>query len=286
MKDFFFAYTVIGPKRIRRIQNTLTNFPKNSNILIVTNTPEMFDGVSTDCNLYVVNIEDLRTDKNREQEPLICSTNDEEYDAIYNSRIHTRERFPGPVIRHAMFWLLKNNATKFALIDPGCAPLRATEVINDLSNTTSHQNIILLNPLGNIQSGTNLKYMIESANCLDIVESCGVDLSEPKTASFRWRLDNQTDDVKLEKTVGSEGYMYGYWFNNKERLDLYYHLWNSISERIVETGKSHGCLEGTGWSIEQAADMVNNVFAFHFDTLLAGHNDIIKHVYTSLWPKT
>lgn len=281
MNDFYFVYTVIGPKRIEYLLNTLHRFSANDNVLVVTNTPELIN-VSVSCNLRVVHIESLRSDKNRQQEPIACSADNTEYETQREALIRDGHPFPIGILRHAIVWLLQHNITKFVLLDPGCVPVKNIEVIDNLSKIDSYTNVIFLNAL-QINSLGTLKQFTQSLNCLDIVSAHGIDLDKSTVGHFRPILTLPCEDVKITTLVQSEGWIYGYWFNNQQHLELYYSLWNSMTERAIDSGAMFANIEGSMQSFENVVDTVNNIFLHHFDTLIANHSDIVQHLYTHRW---
>lgn len=281
MNDFYFVYTVIGPKRIEYLLNTLHRFSANDNVLVVTNTPELIN-VSVSCNLHVVHIESLRSDKNRQQEPIACSTDNTEYERQRNVLVRDGHPFPIGILRHAIVWLLQHNITKFVLLDPGCVPVKNIEVIDNLSKIDSYTNVIFLNAL-QINSLGTLKQFTQSLNCLDIVSAHGIDLDKSTAGHFRPILTLPCEDVEITTLVQSEGWIYGYWFNNKQHLELYYRLWNSMTERAIDSGAMFANIEGSMQSFENVVDTVNSIFLHHFDTLIANHSDIVQHLYTHRW---
>jgi hypothetical protein len=250
-------------------------------VLIVTNTPELFD-VSVSCNLHVVHIESLRSDKNRIQEPIACSTNDEEYETQRDALVKAGYPFPIAILRHAMVWLLERNITKFVLLDPGCVPLKHKEVIKNLSNVSSHTNVIFLNPM-EINSIGTLKQYVNSLTCSDIVASYGIDLDKSTVGCYRPMLSDPSSNIEITTLVQSEGWIYGYWFNNKEHLELYYNLWNSVMEQVIDSKIVFAHITAPMQSFELMVDVVNSIFIHHFDTVITGHADIVQHIYTNRW---
>lgn len=290
MDDFFFVYTVMGPKRIKYLLNSFKSFSDDINVLVVTNTPEMFN-VSVNFNLHVVHIEDLRSDKNRMQEPLVCSTDEEIYDNKLAELIANGHPYPIGVLRHAVRWLLDHDITKFVLLDPGAKPYDTLDkpfnyikIINVLRGIKDYTNIIFINPFG-IDESSSLKNTAEIRfEVSDMIASCDIDLNQSTKGVYRLSLLDPSLDVPVYNTcVFSEGWLYGFWFNNKEHLKLHYFIWNFVQERALENNRLNAYTQGHMREVEPVADFVNGIFNQHFDTLIAAHSDIVSHKYTHRW---
>jgi hypothetical protein len=77
--DFYFIYTLVGPPYIKSFIHYFPNIPNGLNIVVITNTPELFDGIETDFNLIVVNLDSLREDWSIEHEKFIIEYDENSY---------------------------------------------------------------------------------------------------------------------------------------------------------------------------------------------------------------
>lgn len=283
MDKIFIAYTAIGPVYVKSLLKQFENIPSNASVLVMTNTPAEFN-VQTHFDLHVVDIETFRTDKNREQEPLVLTMDPDLYKQELKTLFSKGKAFPLAVSRYAMKWMLDRNVSKFFICDVGCKPWKYETVIPRLENLTSHRNTIIIHPQGEFDRPMNLLEYINALDSYDILLAHGIDFScLDKKISWKDISVENSPILELNHWQTSEAWMMGFWFNDISYLRKYYDLWTAMHEHALEEGLIRPCAEQHFIGLEAVADPLNAVFCKQFDVLLAPSSDIFQHDYTSHW---
>ena len=115
MDDVYFIFTLIGGNYIKPVLHSFPDIPKNANVVIITNTPEILKDIKTDFNLIIIDFESLRDDFSREHEVVICNPNDDEYMSELIEKYHTGYKFPMGIMRYGLKWAIMNNINKLIL---------------------------------------------------------------------------------------------------------------------------------------------------------------------------
>ena len=71
MQDFHYIYFPIGPQFIKTLISSFKWVPKDTNIIVLTNTPEFFDNLDINFNLTILDIDQLSDKESQANEPLI-----------------------------------------------------------------------------------------------------------------------------------------------------------------------------------------------------------------------
>lgn len=284
MNNTFVAFTAIGPRYINQLIENFQKFPSNIEVLVMTNTPEVFD-IPTHFKLHVADIEMYRSDKNREQEPLVRVIGDQDLYKQHLKQLFAKGKaFPLAVSRYAMKWMLDRNISKFFICDTGCKFWKYETIIPRLEKITSHRNTIIIHPQGAFERPLNLLDYINGLDAYDILLAHGIDFScLDKKISWKDISVENSPIIELNYWQTSEAWMMGFWFNDISYLRKYYDLWTVMHEHALEKGLIWPCSEQHFIGLEAVADPLNAVFCKQFDVLLAPSSDIFEHGYTSHW---
>ncbi len=202
MKDFYFIYFPIGYDFIQTMIMTFRCVPKETNIIVVTNHPEILKDIKVDFNLIVLNVDNLRDEWSKENEILIYEIEAQAYrDKLFEFQ-DKGIKFPYGIHRCILPWLVERNITKFAILDADCLINFDNELETTMNALKEHckddqfvfgltmNQISYKENFSRLVPNTLLKYNIP----LSIIESI--------PPSY--------------KTV--DGYLRGFWFNNTEDI--------------------------------------------------------------------
>ena len=271
MEEVYFIYTLIGGNYIKPVLHSFSDIPKNANVVIITNTPEILNDIKSDFNLIIADFESLRDDISRNNEVVICNPDDNEYMTELIQKYHTGYKFPMGIMRYGLKWAINHNITKLVLVDCGIKigysnPLPAIDIFN---NITSHKNILFGNPQILREQGEKPKLLI-SNHFRDIFDKYNIEIDGwSETMPTEWG----------ENTPGSitfEGCQLGFWFKDITALEMYFNLWNELIKRKYELKMN---IDASNWidSFEWVSNILNSVFSSYFDTIIYGHHDITWH---------
>jgi hypothetical protein len=277
--DFYFIYTLVGPPYIKSFIHYFPNIPNGLNIVVITNTPELFDGIKPNFNLIVVDLESLREDWSKEYEKLIVDYDESSY---FQKLIKDTEEgylFPMAIMRYGIKWAYQNNITKFALTDVGCFITHIDLVKNALN--IYHHYFTINNGTALIGAGQNPNDInwdmskditIEHPTIYNILKENNIDVEKMLNTESIYGYEN----IKLYGSVGFDGFFYGVYFNDVNLVKDLYKIYDelmkfSYENRIFFPGAN------TVYPFEWVSALLNNAFCRTHDTILVGHNGIIQH---------
>lgn len=279
--EFYFIYNLVGPPFIKSLIHYFPHFPKEVNIVVITNTPDMFEGIETDFNLIVVDLEPLREDWSKEYEKLIV-----EYDEdIYFQKLIEWEKagyqFPMATMRYGIKWAYQNNITKFALVDLGCKIMHMDYVTNALNiykhYATINNGTALIgagqNP-NDIKCDFTKDNIIYHSKIYDILKENNIDLEKVLNTESVYKFE----DYELYGSVGFDGFFYGIYFNDVNLVKDLYKIYDELMKYSYEN-KIYFPGAHTVYPFEWVSAMLNNAFSRTYGTILVGHQTIVQHEY-------
>lgn len=283
-QDFHFVYTLVGPHYIYSLVKMLQTAPKEANVVIVTNTPELLDNVSVPCKLTVVDLETLRTDLDRTNEPILRITDEDEYCREIAKRW---KNFPMGILRHSLKWCVDNNITKLALCDVGCyvgeGMYGAFEKFEKyLNDPQCNGNIITVQP-NRFASGfprndfiNRMKGECAILGVKDLMESAEFSIDKvPPDFKVMFLHDNgNLEMVTYDGDLDLDGFMIGFLFQSKELLLKLYNFWNDMV-RIYYLDKSR-LLNGI-MGHEFVMSFATEMFSRFHDVVIIPYSGIIWH---------
>jgi len=267
MKDFYFIYFPIGEDFIQTMAVTFKHVPKDTNIIVVSNHPELINKLDVDFNLIVLNVDDLRDDWSKENETLIYDIEVQSYRDKFFEFQKNGTRFPYALHRCIIPWLVERNITKFAILDADCLinfnqevelVMTAMEdyckddqfIFGPVMHWNSHKDEFL-----NVSSDILTKYDIP----LSIIESVP------------------------ELYIVFDGFLRGFWFNNTEDVILFYQLWDEILKEAYNKNSNLLKMSTHIVSDEWLHGLVSYIFSqiknVKIEDLYFYGNRIVKHIY-------
>ncbi len=263
MNDFYFIYYPIGPTYIKTMMVTFKYIPKDTNVVVMTNTPELLNNVNVDFNLIILDIDTLVDDFSREYEPLIKETDDEKY---IKKKLEYKIKFSYAKHRYIIPWLIKRNITKFALLESGCLinfDKKLTNVYEHFKNNFKERNL-LFGPVMNVNN-----------------KIWDFDVLKPI-------FDAENIDFNIVKTIESpltvfDGWLRGFWFNDIKLLEKYFNIWDNIVKQTYKNNLPYFDLDFRFIYDEHLIGIINETFKRQYDVLvddiIIDGGRIVKHIY-------
>jgi hypothetical protein len=267
MKDFYFIYFPIGYDFIQTMIMTFRCVPKETNIIVVTNHPEVLKDIKVDFNLIVLNVDDLRDEWSKENEILIYEIEAQAYrDKLFEFQ-DKEIKFPYGIHRCILPWLVERNITKFAILDADCLINFDNELettMNALKEYCKDDQFVF----GPIMNQTSYK-----ENFLRLL---------PNTLSkYNIPLSIIESMPPLYKTV--DGYLRGFWFNNTEDILLFYKLWDEILKEAYKQNdhllKMNKYTISDEWLHGLVSYVLNQFRNIKVEDLFFNSHRIIRHIY-------
>ena len=267
MKDFYYIYFPIGPQFIKTLISTFKWVPENSNVIVLTNTPEFFGNLDINFNLTVLDIDELSDKDSKINEPVI-----KEYDNdLFIDKLQENSKkgiiFPYGKHRFIIPWLLQRNITKFVLLDSDCVLNYRNQhwnAIKYINETYKNKNLLISLPMDFISD----------------INSIWENFSE----AFLKQGISETDIKSLGNNIKmNDGWIRGFYFNDKELLKVYFELWNDILKTCYK--KEHELLKFNPWTVadEWIHGLLGVIFQSKFNTtteqVVVGGLKFIDHFY-------
>lgn len=269
--DFYFIYVVVGPSFIKTIIHNFTSVPKNCNVVVITNTPQLLDGVKTDFNLIVVDLESLRDDWSIEHEKIVYAEDNEDYVKAFMELQRNGARFPMQIMRYGIKWAALNNVTKFVVLESGMTIGLDTDpnvMISELKKMGETNNVLFGNPYyGSFDWG---KEYFNVPKFRDILKKY-VDVENYPT-TINW-----DGDTNFTGSVSFEGGMLGHWFHDISLVELCFNVYSEVVE--ASYGAQLDSLNGWADSFEWISTILTTMFSKYYNTRINGHWQIVVHVY-------
>ena len=218
IKDFYFVYFPIGYDFIQTMLSTFKYVPKKTNIIVVTNHPEVLDNIQVDFNLIILNLDDLRDEWSKENEILIYEIDAQEYRNRSSEFQKNGIRFPYAFHRCILPWLAERNINKFAIIDTDCLINYRNELELVLDNQSKDfgNDKIIFGPTMNTTSYRD-EFIKLSADTLN-----------------KYNIDIDIIKNMPDQYYCFDGWLRGFWFDSPNDTILFYNLWNEILKKSYE----------------------------------------------------
>ena len=212
MKDFYFVYFPIGEDFIQTMAVTFKHVPKDTNIIVVSNHPELINKLDVDFNLIVLNVDDLRDDWSKENETLIYDIEVQSYRDRFFEFQKNGTRFPYALHRCIIPWLVERNITKFAILDADCLINfnQEVELVMTAMEDYCKDDQFIFGPVMHWNSHKDEFLNVSS----DILTKYNIPLSVVESVP--------------ELYIVFDGFLRGFWFNNTQDVILFYQLWDEI----------------------------------------------------------
>jgi hypothetical protein len=279
--DFYFIYTLVGPPYIKSFIHYFPNIPNGLNIVVITNTPELFDGIKPNFNLIVVDLESLREDWSKEYEKLIVDYDESSY---FQKLIKDTEEgylFPMAIMRYGIKWAYQNNITKFGLCDVGCFIIHIDFVKKALNHYDKYATINNGTALiGSGQNANDINYdlakdvIIYHPTIYDILMENNINLDKILNTESIYPFQ----DYQLYGSVGFDGFFYGVYFNDINLVKDLYKIYDDLMKYSYEN-KIFFPGAHTVYPFEWVSSVLNSAFCRTHGTIIIGHEGIIQHEY-------
>ena len=263
MNDFYFVYYPIGPTYIKTMMVTFKYIPKDVNVVVMTNTPELLNNVNVDFNLIVLDIDTLIDDFSREYEPLIKETDDEKF--IEKLR-ETKIKFPYGKHRYIIPWLIERNITKFALLDSDCLINYHKNLLNFyeyFKNNFKEKNL-LFGPIMNYTN--NIHYHLDFLKPIFDAEN------------IEFNIVKSTESIRV-----FDGWLRGFWFNDINLLQKYFNIWDNLVKQTYKNNLPYFNNDFRFIYDEHLIGIINETFKRQYDVLVDDVSvdgvRITKHMY-------
>lgn len=262
MSDFYFIYYPVGPQFIKTMMVTFKYIPENTNVIVMTPTPELLKDIEVKFNLIIVDSNEIIDDFSREYEPIIKETDDELYIQKLIKNYQEKVRFSSSTHRYILPWLIERGISKFALLDADCLINFNNELIhnyNEIKNKYDGKNVLF----GPIMS-CGVHGLNEISYTKEIFEKEGIDWSIIEEFEF--------------PAITLDGWLRGFWFSDINLLRKYFNLWDGIIKKSHELNRP--TLSGNVWTVpdEWITSMIGSIFNKLYNVQTYDCR-IVKHIY-------
>jgi len=273
MNDFYFIYYAVGPQFVKTVMSGFKFVPKNANVVLMTPTPKLvkdtLNFLNIKFNLIVLDSDELIDDFSRKHEPVIKETDNKLYMEKLTESMKKGIRFSASTHRYILPWLIKNNITKFALLDCDCLINYHGEyerVLDYYKSKASDKNVFF---------GPIMNWAFDQQNIMFNYKS----LFEKENIDFSL--------VPASEITVFDGWLRGFWFHDTNHIQTYFNLWDGmIKQSHIE---SINAFYGNDWTVpdEWINGVVSSVMSKQFDIeildlFLDFHpcgSRICKHIY-------
>lgn len=267
MKDFYFIFHPVGPQFINTMLVTFKYIPKDCNVVVMTPTPELLKDIKVDFNLIVLDTEDLIDDFTRKTDNVIKETDHDLYMDKLRQNLKEGKKFCDITNRWIMPWLIKNNITKFALVN-------ADSLINFNGELQQQFDYMEKNYYGkNVMFGPIMDHFYDNQIYLEryghIFENNGIE----KELVLKVRNPLKAFD----------GWMRGFLFNSTDLIEQYFNIWNDVIKFGYEID-SHD-LKQNPWTVTDEgltgliAEMISLKHDVLIDDIVFNSGRLVKHIY-------
>jgi hypothetical protein len=275
IKDFYFIYVITGDNYIKSIIKTFDYIPKEFNVVVITNTPNLLKKIKVKFNLIIEDLENLRSDWSKQNEIVPNIQDEQEYVKKISEMYRSGYRYPMQIMRYGIKWAINNNITKFVITDSGSSinygfdSLNAFYKLKELA-IAKNKNLIF----GSSVYLENIDYFIGTIfdTYLQEFKEC-----VPYINKEHFYEIIETDFIENSniKGVGFDGHTYGYWFNTIDSLQKLFDLWENIVIKYYDNPTS------SVWAVdfEWIMTTISCFYSRYFNVLACGHKDIIMHLY-------
>ena len=267
MKDFYFIFHPVGPQFINTMLVTFKYIPKDCNVVVMTPTPQLLKDIKVDFNLIVLDTEDLIDDFTRSTDNVIKETDHDAYMQKLQQNLKEGKKFCDITNRWIMPWLVKNNITKFALV-----------------NADS-----LLNFNGELQQ--QLEYMQKTYEGKNVMFGPIMSHHYDKKTYFE-KYGHIFDKNGIEKELMLElpeplnafdGWMRGFLFENVDLVQQYFNIWDDIIKFGYQVDSDD--LKQNPWTVtdEGLTGLIAEMMAIKHGALIEDivfdGKRLVKHIY-------
>lgn len=267
MKDFYFIFHPVGPQFINTMLVTFKYIPKDCNVVVMTPTPQLLKDIVVDFNLIVLDTEDLIDDFTRRTDNVIKETDHDKYMEILQKNLKENKRFCDITNRWIMPWLVKNNITRFALVNADCLinfDGELQEQFDYMNNNYEGQNVMF----GPVMSHFyNKQVYIERYG--HIFDKHGI----PKELI-----------LELPESIRAfDGWMRGFLFDSTDKVQLYFNIWDDIIKYGYEMDSDD--LKQNPWTVTDEgltaliAEMIALKHGVLIEDIVFNSRRLVKHIY-------
>jgi hypothetical protein len=267
MKDFYFIFYPVGPQFIKTMMINFAKIPQDCNVVVMTPTPELLKDVKVDFNLIVLDSEDLIDDFTRKTDSVIKETDHDLYIQKLEHNLNNNVRFCDITNRWIMPWLVKNNITKFAIINCDClinfdGELR--NVYDHIAKTYENRNV-LFGPVMHHHYDKQRYYDVYG----EVFENNGVSKEYVKELEVPIRV--------------FDGWMRGFWFQDVRLVELYFKLWDGLIKLCYEIDshdlKMSRWIVTDEWATAFIGEMMAKSEGVEIEDIMYDSKRLVRHIY-------
>lgn len=279
-KDFYFIYVLAGSNYIKPVIHSFAYVPKEANVVIITNTKKVLDGVTTDFNLIVEDLNSLRDDWSVNNEKLIDIDDEDQYMNTLIDWYRNGYSFPMAIMRYGMKWAYKNKVKKFCIIDCGCKigfdhdPLVNINKIQNLSN--QYNKNVLFGPF--LQFHEDVDRIRRDIDIMPMWKDvCLKYISEDQFNSWpeTFHLEN---NINQKGCVKFDGWMIGLWALDDSIVEMVFSIWNDLvkcSYDYPEFHKDHNRAWVTAF--EGQSFIFGSLLCKYYNGMITEVLDLVSH---------
>lgn len=279
VEDFYFVYVITGRNYLRPIIKNITYLPKEANVVIITNTPQLLSSIKCNINLTVVDLESLRSDWSRENEFVLDIEDETEYMTKLKDLYRQGYKYPMGIMRYGIKWAVQNNISNFVLTDVGSrinTKKNYKEAFNELKDIASDRNVLFGNlyPAQNNNKGKGMIFKTYR----EVVNKYFPFISEDNYSEF---IDGSVESIQTQISfVGLEGHTYGFMFKDLDLIEKFFNFWEDITIYQYENfNPDLGNASPWVRDFEFVSIIICSLFCRYHNIFLSGHKDIIQHLY-------
>jgi len=270
--EFYFIYVVIGTPWIKVVTHNFSSIPDGTNVVILTNTPHLLEQTHPRFNLTVVDIETLRDDWSKENEKILYSETDDEYNEMFFDSLSKKMTYPMQIMRYGIKWATLNNITKFILLEGGMTigdtdPEQGFKIFKEKGET---KNLMFANTYYNPHD--QVQDYLKIPQYRKILTDNNIDLDN-YSETFCTELD-----PNYKGSITFEGGMMGFWFHSVSLVELAFTLYTEIVKEAFKNNYIRS-ISGFADNFEWISAILATTFAKYHNTLILNYGNFVSHFY-------
>jgi hypothetical protein len=284
-KDFYFIYVLTGTNYILPVIQSFQFIPDDANVVILTNTPGILKGINPKFNLIVADLEQYRDEWSKNNEQVLAIEDEQTYIDELKKLWDKGYRYPMGIMRFGMKWAVDNNVSKFILVDSGCKigydvssgslKVLTTEALNYFNRIGAVKNVIFGHPQVD-DFNDHIKLSIQVHGVFKEAIEKNIPEFNLDTYPLTYHLNSN------DKQIGYcrfDGYCIGFWFHDISLIEKAFNFWNDSVKWAYDNKYIRGQQETVVVEFEYALSYIAAFFSKYYNTIIAGHESIIKHQY-------